>query len=84
MLVEAMSHGLPIVSSDIPVARELLSGTGVGMFFSSGNSSMLASVLTRMAMSAEWQTMSDNAVRLSRRFSVDETCRQWNELFIGR
>lgn len=84
VLVEAMSHGLPIVSSDIPVARELLSGKGVGMFFSSGNSSMLASVLTRMAMSAEWQTMSDNAVRLSRRFSVDETCRQWNELFIGR
>ena len=37
VLVEAMSYGLPIISSYLPVTKELLEGKNVGVFFENEN-----------------------------------------------
>lgn len=77
VLVEAMAHGLPIVSSDLPVAMELLEGHHCGTFFKCGDIDDMAMALNRMASSAEWGEMSHNALRTSSLFMVDSILKQW-------
>ena len=59
VLVEAMAHGLPIVSSDLPVAKELLEGRGCGIFFNCGDINDMALALSRMASTTKWVEMSE-------------------------
>lgn len=80
VLVEAMAHGLPVIASDIPVCRELLSGKGVGMMFSTGDAHDLASCMERMAAATDWEAMSSRSLDLSTRFSIGETVAKWEEL----
>lgn len=80
VLVEAMAHGLPVLASDIPVCRELLSGKGVGMMFSTGDAQDLASCMERMAAATDWEAMSSRSLDLSTRFSIGETVARWEEL----
>lgn len=80
VLVEAMAHGLPVIASDIPVCRELLSGKGVGMMFSTGDAQDLASCMERMAAATDWEAMSSRSLDLSTRFSIGETIARWEEL----
>lgn len=80
VLVEAMAHGLPVIASDIPVCRELLSGKGVGMMFSTGDAQDLASCMERMAAATDWEAMSSRSLDLSTRFSIGETVAKWEEL----
>ena len=77
VLVEAMAHGLPIVSSDLPVAMELLEGHHCGTFFKCGDIDDMAMALNRMASSAEWGEMSHNALGTSSLFMVDSILKQW-------
>ena len=77
VLVEAMAHGLPIVSSDLPVAMELLEGHHCGTFFKCGDIDDMALALNRMASSADWGEMSHNALRTSSLFMVDSILKQW-------
>lgn len=77
VLVEAMAHGLPIVSSDLPVAMELLEGHHCGTFFKCGDIDDMAMALNRMASSAEWGEMSHNALSTSSLFMVDSILKQW-------
>lgn len=80
VLVEAMAHGLPVIASDIPVCRELLSGKGVGMMFSTGDAQDLASCMERMAAATDWEAMSSRSLDLSTRFCIGETVARWEEL----
>ena len=77
VLVEAMAHGLPIASSDLPVAMELLEGHHCGTFFKCGDIDDMAMALNRMASSAEWGEMSHNALGTSSLFMVDSILKQW-------
>ena len=77
VLVEAMAHGLPIISSDLPVAMELLEGHHCGTFFKCGDIDDMAMALNRMASSADWGEMSHNALRTSSLFMVDSILKQW-------
>ena len=77
VLVEAMAHGLPIVSSDLPVAMELLEGHHCGTFFKCGDIDDMAMALNRMASSANWGEMSHNALCTSSLFMVDSILKQW-------
>lgn len=45
VLAEAMSHGLPIISSDIPISKELLNNQEFAHLFHSEDSSSLAEVM---------------------------------------
>ena len=84
VLVEAMAHGLPVISSDIPVARELLTGNGASVMFSNGDAQGLAEIMKQMASTEEWDRMSKKAVEFSRGFDVGETCAKWNCVFVGK
>lgn len=84
VLIEVMAHGLPIFSSDIPVARELLSGNGASVMFSNGDVMDMAETMKRMASTEEWTKMSQKAMAFSRDFSADETCAKWNSVFVGK
>ena len=77
VLVEAMAHGLPIVSSDLPVAKELLEGRGCGIFFNCGDINDMALALSRMASTTKWVEMSENALQTSSLFSVENIRQQW-------
>lgn len=48
VLVEAMAHGLPIISSDIPISKELLNEQEFVHLFKSEDSNNLAKVMSRV------------------------------------
>ena len=77
VLVEAMAHGLPIASSDLPVAKELLEGRHCGTFFKCGDVEDMSRALSCMASSTEWTDMSINALQTSSLFSVENIRQQW-------
>ncbi|MGM9779182.1 MAG: glycosyltransferase, partial [Prevotella sp.] len=77
VLVEAMAHGLAIVSSDLPVAKELLEGRGCGMFFNCGDINDMALALSRMSSTTEWADISEKALRTSSLFKVENILQQW-------
>ena len=77
VLIEAMAHGLPIASSDLPVAKELLEGRHCGTFFKCGDVEDMSRALSCMASSTEWTDMSINALQTSSLFSVENIRQQW-------
>lgn len=81
VLAEAMSHGLPIISSDIPVSRELLGGATNALLFKSEDEQDLAEKMKRMSESKELSRMGEESIALSRQFKVEKAVEQWEELF---
>lgn len=81
VLLEAMSHGLPIIASDLPVTHELLDDRGVAVFFENGNISHLAECLRYMAEEADLAKMKEQALAYATTFSIDRTTEKWEELF---
>lgn len=77
VLVEAMSHGLPIIASDIPICQEVLGD--FGLFFMNGDIQELAQRLED-ATHLNWQKKSDEAIKIAQRFDVDQIAEQWKEI----
>jgi Glycosyltransferase len=78
VLVEAMSHGLPIVTSDLPVCQEILGD--FGLYFENGNIENLAQRL-KDATHIDWQTKSQEALKIAQRFDIHSIIEQWKRLF---
>lgn len=81
VLTEAMSHGLPIISSDIPVSRELLGSATNALLFKSEDEHDLAEKMVLMSESKELSRMGEESVARSKQFEVEKTVAQWEELF---
>ena len=77
VLVEAMSHGLPIVSSDLPVSQEILGDFGI--YFENGNIEDLAQRLEN-ATHINWQAKSQEAIKIAQRFDISHIIEQWIQL----
>lgn len=77
VLVEAMSHGLPIVTSDLPVCQEILDDFGI--YFQNGNVENLAQRLED-ATHIDWQERSKKALKIAQRFNVNQIVGQWKKL----
>ena len=77
VLVEAMSHGLPIIASDIPTCQEVLGD--FGLFFKNGDIQELAQRLED-ATHLDWQKKSDEAIKIAQRFDINEIAGQWKQL----
>ena len=74
VLVEAMAHGLPVVSSDLPTSHEIMGD--FGMYFNNGDAEALAMKLHE-ATTIAWKEKSEKAIEISRRFDVDNITEQW-------
>jgi glycosyltransferase involved in cell wall biosynthesis len=77
VLVEAMSHGLPILASDIPTCQEVLGD--FGLFFKNGDLQELAQRLED-ATHLDWQKKSDEAITIAQRFDINQIAGQWKQL----
>ena len=77
VLVEAMSHGLPVISSNIPTSHELLGDFGI--FFKNGDIIDLSSKLEE-ATHLNWQEKSRQAIEIAHRFDLNNIITQWKQL----
>ena len=81
VLVEAMAHGLPIVSSDLPTSKEIMGD--FGMYFTNGNVNELAEQLHK-ATKIEWDKKSEEAIHIAQRFNIQHIIEQWNKIIYER
>ena len=77
VLVHAMAHGLPVISSDLPSSKEILGNFGI--YFKNGDVDDLAKKLED-ATYMDWQPKSDEALMLAQRFNVSVIAEQWKTL----
>lgn len=77
VLMEAMSHGLPIISSDIPVCKEVMGD--FALYFENGNIRQLAEQL-EAATHIEWQRKSKEALDIAKRFDIETIIGQWKAM----
>lgn len=77
VLVHAMAHGLPVISSDLPSSKEILGDFGI--YFKNGDVDDLANKLED-ATYMDWQPKSDEALMLAQRFNVSVIAEQWKTL----
>ena len=79
VLVEAMAHGLPVVSSDLPTSREIMGD--FGLYFENGNIAQLATQLEQ-ATRLDWQQKSSEAFNIAQRFNIETITTQWKEIVL--
>ena len=77
VLVEAMAHGLPIISSDLPTSKEIMGD--FALYFKNGDIKELAQRL-KDATKLDWQTKSKKALQISERFNINTIIEQWKQL----
>ena len=77
VLVEAMAHGLPIVSSDLPTSLEIMGD--FGLYFKNGNVEELAQRLEE-ATHLDWEKKSKEALDIAKRFILDAIVEQWKQI----
>ena len=79
VLMEAMSHGLPIISSDLPVCQEIMGD--FGMYFSNGDVNEMARRMAE-ATKMDWQAKSRQALEISHRFNIETIANAWHDIFL--
>jgi glycosyltransferase involved in cell wall biosynthesis len=77
VLVEAMAHGLPVVSSDLPTSQEFMGD--FGLYFKNGDISALAQQL-EAATRLDWSSVSAEALEVARRFDINHIIEHWKTL----
>lgn len=77
VLVEAMAHGLPVVSSDLPTSIEIMGP--FALYFRNGDSKHLAQQL-EAATHIDWSAKSAEALQLARNFDIGQIAAQWRKL----
>lgn len=77
VLVEAMSHGLPIVSSDLPTSKEIMGDFGI--YFKNGNITELAAKLEESTR-IEWHIKSKEAIKIAQKFDIGHIIDQWKQV----
>lgn len=78
VLTEAMTYGLPVIASDIPVCRELLEGKGMAVLFEKENVCRLAACLDYMAAEADLSDMSGKSLNYAKHFEINMIIKQWD------
>jgi len=78
--VEALSCGLPIVASDIPITKELLKDRGIATFYENENPEDLARAMHTI-IGQNLEEMSQKALNYSKEFTADKVAAKYNQLF---
>ena len=77
VLVEAMAHGLPVVSSDLPTSKEIMGD--FGLYFKNESIEQLAQRLED-ATHLDWEKKSKEALAIAKRFDLETITQQWKRL----
>jgi glycosyltransferase involved in cell wall biosynthesis len=77
VLVEAMAHGLPVISSDLPTSKEIMGD--FGLYFQNGNIEELAERL-HDATNIDWEEKSSEAFTIAHRFDLSQIAGQWQKI----
>ena len=77
VLVEAMAHGLPVVSSDLPTSKEIMGD--FGLYFKNGDITDLAERLEE-ATHIDWSKKSQEAFDIAKRFDINNIISRWKEI----
>lgn len=77
VLVEAMAHGLPVISSDLPTSQEIMGD--FGLYFKNGDIEALAERLEE-ATHIDWNKKSKGALEIARRFDINRIISHWKNL----
>jgi glycosyltransferase involved in cell wall biosynthesis len=77
VIVEAMAHGLPVVSSDLPTSLEIMGD--FGLYFQNGNVEDLAEKLHE-ATQLDWKKKSEEAFTIANHFNLSKIAEQWREI----
>jgi glycosyltransferase involved in cell wall biosynthesis len=81
VLIEAMAHGLPVISSNLPTSLEIMGD--FGMFFSVGDVNGMARQMLQ-ATKMEWQEKSKQALQIASQFNIDTIINQWKQVIDER
>jgi glycosyltransferase involved in cell wall biosynthesis len=81
VLMEAMSHRLPVISSNLPVCQEIMGD--FGMYFSVGDVKGMARQM-KAAIQMDWQEKSEQALKIAARFDIETIINQWKQLIDER
>ena len=77
VLVEAMAHGLPIISSNLPTSIEIMGD--FGLYFQNGNVEDLAEKLHE-ATQLGWKKKSEEAFTIANHFNLSKIAEQRREI----
>jgi glycosyltransferase involved in cell wall biosynthesis len=77
VLVEAMAHGLPVISSDLPTSREIMGD--YGLYYINGDVNGLAHQMLQ-ATKMDWTAKSNEAFGIASRFNLDSITAQWKKV----
>lgn len=78
VLVEAMAHGLPIVTSSLPTSKEILGDFGI--YFKNGDIIDLAFRLEE-SIKVDWQIKSQQAIKIAKNYDIKRIIKKWKTLF---
>lgn len=81
VLVEALSHGLPVICSELPVSKELLGGTPFTEFFPVEDVEALSQKMTVMA-ERNLIALQDACIAKANEFAPSAIAQKWKE-FLG-
>lgn len=81
VLVEAMAHGLPVISSDLPTSQEIMGD--FGMYSTIGDVKGMARQM-KAATQMDWQEKSELAIKIAARFDIKTIINQWKQLIDER
>lgn len=74
VLVEAMSHGVPVISSDLPSSYDILGDNGI--YFKNGDEYDLAEKMEEAA-SMNWEKASMNALSIAQSYDIERIRKRW-------
>jgi len=77
VLVEAMAHGLPVISSDLPTSKEIMGN--FGLYFTNCNVKCMAQQMEE-ATKMDWKKKSEEALKIAKRFRIETIIEQWKEI----
>jgi len=77
VIVEAMAHALPVISSDLPTSKEIMGDTG--HYFTNGNAEELAQEMLK-ATNYNWSEEADKALKTAQRFTIGTIIAEWEKI----